>query len=204
MKQKILILLLITRFVSIGYSQSVVNNIGSYENFPLMLSVKFQNLALPFQDLKTNFKNIGVGLATEVSWGGSKSLVQQFNVMWVFNNASGNTLTFYSQAVYRPSLTGALHGGVKGGISYTFMFKPNPSLAFNGKEWVKGPSAKGMFGIPAGVHLSWQEPNRSAYSAPYVSYDLFLHSGFNRDVPVLPHTVLEIGNAIHFKPESHE
>ena len=204
MKQNMLLFLLLLFFIGAGHAQSGINDGREYENFPLMLSIKFQNLALPFQDVKSNFKNIGIGIATEVSWGGSKNLVQQFNLMWVFNRGSGNILSFYSQAVYRPSLSGSLHGGIKGGVSYTFMFKPNPSYIFNGKEWIKGPAARGMFGIPAGIHLSWQEPKTSTYSAPYMAYDPFLHTGYNRDVPVIPHTVLEIGNAIHFKSDSHE
>lgn len=180
-------------------AQGVEGAQGVYRDFPLMITIKFQNFAMPFQDLKGNFRNIGIGLGTEVSWNEGSNWVQQFNLMWFFNRGSGNGWSLYSQMVWRPSLIGDLHGGLKGGVGYTRIYKPNPSFSFRNADWEPGKRSKGMLSIPIGLHLAWLELSPDTYHSPYLSYDLFLHKGFNADVPVIPNTVLEMGDAIYFK-----
>ena len=36
-----------------------------YRNFPIVLTVQFNNLAMPFKDLKSNFSNVGFGIGTQ-------------------------------------------------------------------------------------------------------------------------------------------
>ncbi|WP_224488963.1 hypothetical protein [Robertkochia flava] len=179
--------------------QSDTSPSASFRNFPLMVSVKFQNLAMPFQDLKGNFMNIGVGLGTEVSWNKSEHWTQQFNIMYFFNRGSGNGFSVYSQMLWRPALYADVLGGIKGGIGYTWLFKPNPSMKNMDGQWSPASRTKGMLSVPFGVYLSWNELDAETYLSSYLAYDVFLHSGFNADVPVIPNTFFEAGIGMYFK-----
>jgi hypothetical protein len=39
----------------------------SYRNFPVIITIQFHSLTLPFRDFKSNFSNVGFGVGTEVS-----------------------------------------------------------------------------------------------------------------------------------------
>lgn len=42
-----------------GQAQTTENADKDYRNFPLIVSIQFQNFALPFKDLGSNFSNVG-------------------------------------------------------------------------------------------------------------------------------------------------
>lgn len=74
------------------YAQS--EYVKKYSDFPIIVTLQFQALALPFQEVKSNFSNIGIGLGTEVSLNDGNNLVQQVSFMWFNNQNAGNSLLF--------------------------------------------------------------------------------------------------------------
>lgn len=46
--------------------------------WPLSVSLQFHSLSMPFQDLKTTFSNIGIGLGTEIRYNRRGNLIQPF------------------------------------------------------------------------------------------------------------------------------
>src|SRR5262245_45503330 len=85
----------------------------AYRNFPLVISLQFHCLSLPFRDIKTNFANVGIGIGTEVSLNGKDNWVQQFQAVWYRNKRVGNGLLFYSQSAWRPAITSTAFTEVK-------------------------------------------------------------------------------------------
>src|SRR5689334_8552514 len=99
----------------------------SYRNFPIILSIQFHSLSLPFKNIGSNFSNVGLGLGTEVSFNGKQDWVQQFQVGWVHNSNVGSRLLLYTQTVWRPTL-GNVYGELKAGIGYGVAYRPTASF----------------------------------------------------------------------------
>lgn len=173
---------------------------SSHRNFPIILTIQFHALALPFQDLKTNFSNIGVGIGTEVSLNGQSNWAQQFSVALIKNRDVGNRLMFYTQPVWRPALTSTLFTELKLGIGYTIAKRPVQSYKQIDGKWISvGRKGKGLLTIPIGVSLGYNDFSENTYVSPFATYQLNLLKGYNQTVPVVPETILKTGVRIHPK-----
>lgn len=171
-----------------------------YTNFPLVVSIQFHCLSLPFRDLKSNFSNIGIGLGTEVSYNGKQNFVQQLSMVWYHNKAVGNGLFFYSQAAWRPTIASDFYSEVKAGAGYLISFRPAISYKQVNGNWVSaGHHPKGMLTLPVGISVGNNVYTSGANYSPFVSYQLLITTGYNKSVPIVPETLLQIGTRIHTK-----
>ncbi|WP_413980057.1 hypothetical protein [Maribacter sp. 2307UL18-2] len=134
MKQRFLFFLIICWFThSIrGQSEPAMD----YRNFPLVITLQFHSLSMPFKNLKANLSNIGIGIGTEVSHNGNHNWVQQFNLMWYRNKNVGNGLFLYSQAVWRPTITNNFYTELKLGAGYMLTSRPTQSFKQENDEWI--------------------------------------------------------------------
>src|SRR4051794_10521209 len=80
------------------------SKVKSYRNFPVILSIQFHSLSYPFKDFKSNFKNIGFGVGTEISLGSTHDWAQQFQLSWYRNRQAGNGILLYTQSAWRPTI----------------------------------------------------------------------------------------------------
>ena len=171
-----------------------------YRNFPIVLTLQFHCFTLPFQDMKSNFSNIGIGVGTEVSYNGKQSGVQQVSAVWYHNKAMGNGLLFYTQAVWRPTLGSDVYTEAKAGIGYLFSFRPTESFkSVNGKWTSVGHKGKGMLTIPVGISVGKNMYSTDTYASPFVSYQFLLAKGYNKSIPLVPETLIQVGTRIHTK-----
>jgi len=168
-----------------------------YRNFPLIVTLQFHALSLPFRDLKANFQNAGIGIGTEVSLNGKNNWVQQFSLAWWRNKAIGNGLLLYSQAAWRPGASPGLFGELKAGAGYLYSFRPNAYAQLNGVWQPAGHKGKGMLALPVGVSLGHDGYGRKAYPSPFVTYQFMLVKGYNADVPLVPQTLIQAGVRIN-------
>ena len=170
----------------------------NYRNFPIVLSIQFHNLTLPFKDLKSNFSNIGIGLGTEVSLNGRHNWAQQFSIVWYRNRSIGNGLLLYSQFTWRPTLSGDVFSEIKAGGGYLYAFRPTESYRQVNGDWISvGHKGKGMFVLPVGVSLGYDDYSTGSYSSPFASYQVLFVKNYNQSIPVISMTLLQVGNRIH-------
>lgn len=171
----------------------------NHRNFPIIITLQFHSLAMPFHQLNTNFKNIGIGIGTEISHAGnSNQWVQGFHALWYFNRAAGNGIMLYTQAEWRPEIVSNMHGGVKAGIGYTYAFRPVVSYKHSNGAWVSaGKAGKGMLAVPLGISLERNSYSHGTYSAPYIGYQFVLVKGYNETIPIVPNTILQMGTRVH-------
>lgn len=175
-----------------------IEGVKDYRNFPLVLSIQFHSLAMPFKDFKSNFKNVGFGIGTEISLNGSRNWVQQFDLIWVKNKGIGNALLFSSKAAWRPQVAGGLFTEVKAGVGY--MLAKNPSKPYKQKngEWiVSEKKRKGMLTVPVGIGMGYYQYSPNTFVSPFAGYQLLLVSGYNQTLPLVPQTLLQSGLRIH-------
>ena len=171
----------------------------AYRNFPIIITIQFHALALPFKDLKTNFSNVGIGVGTEVSFNGKQDWVQQFSISFNRNLNIGNGLLFSTQTVWRPTIVDHSYGEIKAGIGYSYCYRPVESYRLENGSWVSvGTKGKGMLTLLGGVSAGYDRYSSSTYMSPFVSYQFMVLMGYNKSIPVVPETLLQVGSRIHF------
>lgn len=197
MKIRFLWTLLICAVALTSYGQSDTNG---YRNFPIVVSLQFHSFSLPFHNLKSNFKNIGIGLGTEVSLNGKQNWAQQINMVWFHNKEIGNGLFFYTQSAWRPTVVSETYTELKIGAGYLFSFRPTESYKQENGEWKSvGHRGKPMFTIPVGVSVSYTNYSTGTYLSPFVTYQFLVVNGYNQSVPIVPETLIQVGTRIHTK-----
>lgn len=171
-----------------------------YKNFPLVVTIQFHAFSLPFRDIKSNFKNIGIGLGTEVSLNGQANLAQQVNVVWYHNKVMGNGLFFYTQSAWRPTIKSEIFAEVKVGAGYLYSFRPSNSYKQINGDWVSvGRKGKMMFTIPVGISIGDHNYSSGTQVSPFVGYQFMLVNGYNKSIPLVPETLVQVGSRVHFK-----
>ena len=172
----------------------------SYRDFPIIVTVQFHAFTLPFRDLKANFSNIGVGLGTEVGLNQSGNWVQQLSAVWYHNSAMGNGILLYSQLVWRPVLGSDAYTEAKLGAGYLISLRPTKSYRQVNGEWISaGRKGKRMLTVPVGVSVGYNHYSSGTYFSPFASYQFLLVSGYNKSIPIVPETLLQLGSRVHFK-----
>ncbi len=172
--------------------------VKDYRNFPIVISLQFHALSMPFRDIRTNFKNIGIGIGTEVSLNGNHDWVQQFQAIWFPNKSVGNGLMFYTQFAWRPYLASDAFAELKAGAGYLIASRPVDSFRWTNNQWQPvGRKGKGMLVLPVGVSLGYNSYSADVYLAPFISYQFMLLKGYNASVPLVPETLIQAGARLH-------
>ncbi len=173
---------------------------SGYRNFPITVSIQFQNFALPFKRPSFNFENIGIGIGTEVSHNSSHNWVQELEVWWSSNKNMGNGVYFITQTAWRPYLGNPFFGEIKGGIGYKIAYRPSTGYLPTENGWVtQGKKGKGMLVIPFGIGLGLHSYSDNFYTSPFVNYQFLLVRNYNPAIPLTPETILQFGSRTHFK-----
>lgn len=198
MKTPILLaLLLCGNLVVLAQSEPASHH---YRNFPVIVTLQFHALSLPFRDLKANLQNVGIGVGTEVSYHGKSNWVHQLGIAWWGNKAIGNGLLLYSQVVWRPGASPGFCGEVKAGAGYLYSFRPNAYQQVNGQWKRAGHRGKGMLALPVGVSLGYDAHHATnAYASPFITYQFMLVKNYNASVPFVPQTLVQAGVRINRK-----
>jgi hypothetical protein len=184
----------------VGQTKAQHEPTKTYRNFPVLLTLQFHSLSLPFKDLKSNFSNLGIGLGTEVSFNGKQDWVQQFNLGWFRNKSVGNGLQFYSQTVWRPTISGNVYTELKAGLGYQYSFHPVQAYEqVNGKWTTATHKGKGMLMVPAGVSLGYNNYDDDLYFSPFASYQLILLKNYSATIPIVPQRMIQFGMRMHIK-----
>ena len=192
------ITLLLCLLLSLQVAEAQNESPQEYQNFPIIITLQFHSLSIPFKNMKSNFKNFGIGIGTEVSYGNSPRGVQQFNLLWYRNKAVGNGILLSTQAVWRPDFDTQVFGELKTGIGYLMSFRPSRSFTQNNGVWTfVGRKGKGMFVIPTGISLGYYPDNEDFTISPFASYQLLLLKDYNTTIPLVPETLFQVGTIIH-------
>lgn len=172
-----------------------------FRNFPIVLTLQFHSLSMPFKDLGSHFKNVGFGIGTEVSHSGNHDWVQQFTVIRYRNKGIGNGWLFSTTTAWRPWLGEPVYGEVRLGIGYLLASKPSTNWVQKEGKWIAdGKKGKGMLAIPAGISIGYHDyQENKTYAAPFVGYQVNFLKGYSKDLPVVPETLFQVGAGIHPK-----
>jgi hypothetical protein len=193
-----IILMLISLLMVFQESLAQYESSKDYRNFPIVLSLQFHSLAMPFKDFRSNFKNIGIGIGTEVSLNGSRDWVQQFDFVWIKNKGIGNAFHFSSQAAWRPMIGADGFTEVKLGLGYMVAKHPTPALIQKDGQWTSyRKKGRGMLTVPIGLGLGYYKYSENWFVSPFLGYQLVFVTNYNQTLPVVPQTLMQTGLRIH-------
>lgn len=193
---KVKFILLLMMFPLFGKAQDLNQN--EYRNFPIVITLQFQSFSMPFQNIKGNFRNIGIGIGTEVSLNGKHNLVQHFDLIWYRNKTMGNGLIVSTQSGWRPYFSDPLYSEVKLGVAYFYGSRPSNSYQQVNGQWKNvGKKGKGMFAIPAGLAIGLHDIKEGSYTAPFLGYQFMLTTNYSTSLPVTPWSFIQVGTSIH-------
>ena len=174
--------------------------VKTYRNFPIILTLQFHSLSLPFKNFGSNFSNVGFGAGTEFSYSGKQDWVQQFHLGWIHNKNVGNRLLMYTQTTWRPTLGGNVYGEIKAGVGYAVAYRPVESFRQENDKWVSvAHSGKGMLMIPVAASIGYNNYKEDLYASPFISYQLFALKGYSKSIPLVPEQMFQIGSRVHIK-----
>ena len=193
------ILLMILLVQSISQAQDSGNSTKDYRNFPIIVSVNFQNFALPFKDMNSNFSHVGILLGTEVSLNGKQNWVQQFQAGYYFNNDAGNGIIAYTQTIYRPTIVDHFYGEIKAGIGWQRVFHPVDAYVYENDQYVSTAGGKSQLLVPLGISIGYDDYKEKTYLSPFISYQVIPALFYNDGIPLSFYSLFQVGTRIHFK-----
>lgn len=182
------------------YRVSAQTDPNSYRDFPIIITIQFQSLAVPFRNIKSNFSNIGLGVGTEVSLNGKNNWIQQASVLWYHNKTVGNGLMVYTQNAWRPTMGSNAYTEIKAGAGYLYSFRPVKSYKQVEGNWISvGRKGKGILTLPVGISVGNDFSSSNTNFSTFVSYQFLLAMGYNKSIPVIPLTLIQVGSRVQTK-----
>ena len=197
MKLTFLIYLLTALQVTCSKGQDTASQ-SDYRNFPIIISVQFQNLALPFQDLKSNFGHVGIALGTEVSLNGKQNWVQQFQAGFYLNKNAGNGFFAYTQTVYRPAIFKHFFPELKAGLGWQRVFHPVEAFEYANGQLSSTYGGKSQLMVPLGIGVGYNNYSSKTYLSPFISYQVVPALFYNDGIPLNFYSLFQVGTRIHF------
>jgi len=199
MKKVFLVSSLIIWSPSVSHAQASEQPIKVYRNFPLIVTLQFQNFALPFHDLGSNFSHVGISIGTEVSFNGKQSWAQQVHAGYYLNKEAGNGFFTYTQTVYRPTVFKHFYTEVKAGVGWLRAFHPVDAYVFENGKWVPDAGGKSQLLVPLGISIGYNDYSTNTYASPFITYQVIPAVFYDTTIPLNFYSLFQVGTRIHFK-----
>lgn len=123
---------------------------------------------------------------------------QQFAVTlqlgYARNNYQGDAVFLQLLGQYTPVIAEKVELSIGTGIGYRLGFYSNAASRYNGQEWVKGKSFKGMWQVPLQAGIGYRSIHIQNYQLrPYVACQFQALLGYSPDLSPFPVTSALIG-----------
>jgi hypothetical protein len=196
MKQIVQWWLFLTCFSQITVAQNKSQK--TYRNFPIVVTMQFHALSFPLKDLSSNFKNVGLGIGSEISLGSTHAWAQQFQLIGYRNKQAGNGIVLYTQSAWRPTIAAHVYTELKAGFGVTYNFRPVESYKQIDGQWTSvGHSGKWILTVPVGVSLGYNKYSPNTYVAPFISYQVLANAWYAKSLPIVTNSLFQVGARIH-------
>ena len=167
-------------------------------HFPLIVSVNFQNFALPFRDLESNFSHPGFTLGTELSLNKKRTLVQQLHTGIYRNREAGNGIIAFTQFAFRPKVFTFFYTELKAGAGWQRSYHPVAAYEFEDGQWQRKTGGKSQLIVPLGLTIGYRDKHAPARLAPFITYQVIPSLFYNDVIPLNFYSFIQIGSIIHF------
>ena len=158
--------------ISCGLKAQQRGEINNYRKFPITLGVQFQNFAMPFKDIGSNFRHLGFFVGTEISLNKNETLLQNAIMGSYFNKELGAGTYLSSQFIYQPHLFNRTFFRLQGGVGYLFVRHPVQAYKFENNAWKKTGGGKSQLIIPIELSVGYSFETLLGKHSPFFSYQL--------------------------------
>ncbi len=165
----------------------------TYRKYPIVAGLQFQNFAMPFRDMGSNFSHPGLYVGSEISYNTKETFIQQATLGAYFNREIGDGIYLSTQVGYRPKIYGNFYGELKVGLSYLRVFHPTQAYEYNNGEWTETVGGKSQVGIPIDFGFGYSIDSPMGEFSPFISYQITPALFYNETLPVNIYTNLLIG-----------
>jgi len=170
----------------------------NYDNYPIVISLQFHSFSMPIQKISHHFRNVGIGIGTEVGFKeNDQKWAQSVKLVWYRNKTMGNGVQLYTQSVYRPDFSSNVFGEVKLGIGYQYMYRPVESFKYEAGDWKSaGKKGKHMMMLPFNVGFGFvADSNNEVLQS--INYQWMILKGYNESIPIVPNATIILDTRIH-------
>ncbi|MGJ5641074.1 hypothetical protein [Formosa sp. S-31] len=164
-----------------------------YRKYSIIAGIQFQNFALPFKDLESNFTHPGFFIGSEISYNQKETLIQQAGLGAYANKDIGNGLFLSTQIVYRPKIYNKFYGELKAGLSYLRVFHPTQAYIYENGTWNDIVGGKSQLGIPLDFGFGYSFTSSLGELSPFMLYQIAPALFYNDTLPVNIYTSFLIG-----------
>lgn len=175
-----------------GVAQESDSEVG-YRKFPVVAGFQFQNFAMPFKDLGSNFTHPGMYIGSEISYNKKETLIQQAIIGAYLNREIGNGIYLGTQFGYRPKIYNNFYGELKAGLSYLRVFHPTQAYKYENGEWKEIIGGKSQIGIPIDIGFGYSFTSNLGELSPFISYQITPALFYNETLPVNIYTSFLVG-----------
>ena len=169
------------------------NSLSPYRKFPIVTGVQFQNFAMPFRDMGSNFTHPGIYLGSEIYYNEKGSLFQQAVLGGYLNREIGNGIFLNTQIGYRPAILQNFYGEVKAGIGVLRVFHPSQAYKYENGEWQETIGGKTQLTVPIDFGLGYSLAAGLGELSPFISYQIIPSFFYNTTLPINLYTNFLIG-----------
>ena len=195
-------LLIVLFFISFkAFSQKSEATDRFLMNLPFIASVNFQTIATPFHNIKNNSRNLGIKIGTEMTYNKKRDILQSFNIGYYRNRLNGDGLYINSEFIYRPKIVKPVHMEIKLGPGLADVFLPTQPYEPDGNgNWSKATNfGKLAVQVHGGLGIWYQSiATNKIKISPFLQYEIVGIIAYNKSIPVLPTTLINIGCRINF------
>ncbi len=164
-----------------------------YRKLSILGGIQCQNFALPFHDMESNFKHLGLFVGSEISYNQKGTLVQQATLGGYLNREIGNGFYVSTQFVYRQRILKNLHSELKAGLNYLRVFHPTQAYEYDNGTWKEVIGGKSQLGFPLDIGFTYSFNTSFAELSPYISYQILPEFFYNKTLPLNIYTSYMIG-----------
>jgi len=162
---------------------------------PIVTSINFQAIATPFHNLENNLRNPGLRIGSEFHLSKKRNTFQTINLGFYNNKYNGGAVYASSEFMYRPKIYRTLQLELKFGLGIIDVFLPTQPYVMNQGKWEKAKD-NGNWNITVNTGFGFvYKPKKSSTRnlSPFIQYDIMGIVGYNKSIPVLPTTFLNMG-----------
>lgn len=162
--------------------------------FPIIASVHFQNLSVPFADIKSHFSHPGFSVGTEMSLNTRKTLFQQLHAGATLNRELGNHFFVQTQFTYRQGFLKTLYAEARAGLGWQRSYHPVEALRFEGGQWISTAGGRSQVTMPFSLSFGYRGDKENPNTVqPFVGYQLVPALFYNAVIPLNFYTMFHAG-----------
>lgn len=184
-------------FITSGLAAQQLDGSREYRKFPLITGAQFQNFAMPFRDMGSNFRHPGFFAGSEIPWNKKKTLFQNGIIGAYRNREMGNGVYIHSQFSYRPRLSEKVFGEVKAGVGYLYVFHPVQAYRFEDGRWKEVNGGKSQLTLPVEIAVGYTFTSPAGLFSPFISWQVSPALFYNKTLPLNIYTNFLVGIRTH-------